>query len=135
MATQSTSDMTWDPWQPAPYADAEGAPMLMHGIVSNHYRGGIEAEGSQHVLIALGPDGTSTFTGLERVTGRVGDREGTFVLRISGSTAGGKAKAALTVVEGSGTGALAGISGEGEYFCDNPGPNGNAAVTLDHSFG
>ncbi|MFG2635907.1 DUF3224 domain-containing protein [Streptomyces sp. NPDC048362] len=134
MATQSTSSMTWDPWQPAPYEQTAGAPLLMHGEVSNHYRGQIEAEGVQQVLIALSPHGVSVFTALERVTGRIGDRSGSFVLQVSGTTGGGTAKATLEVLEGSGTGELAGLRGTGTYFCDNPGPDGNATVTLDHSF-
>ncbi|GGR96705.1 hypothetical protein GCM10010269_39450 [Streptomyces humidus] len=134
MQTQSTSTMTWDPWQPAPYEQTEGAPVLLHGQVANHYRGQIEGEGVQQVLIALSPGGTSAFTALERVTGRIGDRSGSFVLQITGTTGGGTAKAALEVLEGSGTGGLTGLRGTGAYFCDNPGPDGHATVTLDHSF-
>ncbi|WP_432020459.1 DUF3224 domain-containing protein [Streptomyces sp. 1222.5] len=134
MQTQSTSTMTWDPWQPAPFEQTDGAPVLLHGEVANHYRGTIEAEGVQQVLIALPPGGASVFTALERVTGRIGDRSGSFVLQISGTTGGGAAKATLEVLEGSGTGELAGLRGTGTYFCDNPGPDGHASVTLDHSF-
>jgi hypothetical protein len=56
-----------------------------------------------------------TFTGYEQVIGRIAERDGTFVLRHDGSFAGGSVRAALSVVTGSGTGALAGLSGEGEY--------------------
>ncbi|MER6530506.1 DUF3224 domain-containing protein [Streptomyces sp. NPDC001508] len=134
METQSSSTMTWDPWQPVPYEQTEGAPVLLHGQVANHYQGHIEGEGVQQVLIALSPDGVSVFTALERVTGRIGDRSGSFVLQVTGTTGGGTAKATLEVLEGSGTGELAGLRGTGTYFCDNPGPNGHATVTLDHSF-
>ncbi|WP_435245998.1 DUF3224 domain-containing protein [Streptomyces sp. NRRL F-5630] len=134
MQRQSTSTMTWDPWQPVPYEQTEGAPLLLRGEVSNHYRGQIEGEGIQQVLIALSPGGASVFTALERVTGRIGDRSGSFVLQLTGTTGGGTAKATLEVLEGSGTDGLTGLRGTGAYFCDNPGPDGNATVTLDHSF-
>jgi hypothetical protein len=131
---QVTSTMTWDPWQPSPYAAADEGPALMHGVVVNHYTGELEGTGDQQVLITLWPGGTSTFTAYERVNGRIGDRTGSFVLQLSGSTGGGTAKADLTVLPDSGTGALRGARGGGTYFCDNPGPDGNSSVTLELNF-
>jgi Protein of unknown function (DUF3224) len=130
---EANSKMTWDPWQPTPYGP-EGAPALLQGTVSNHYSGDIEAEGAQQCLIVLFPGGTSTFVSVERVTGSVGGRSGSFVLRLEGSTAAGAARADLSIVPDSGTGELTGLTGTGTYFCDNPGPHGHASVTLEYSF-
>lgn len=130
---EASSKMTWDPWQPTPYGP-EGSPVLLQGVVSNHYSGDIEAQGAQQCLIVLFPEGKSTFVGMERVTGSIGGRSGSFVLRLEGSTADGAAKAELSVVPGSGAGELAGLAGTGTYFCDNPGPDGHAMVNLEYSF-
>ncbi|MFB7664933.1 DUF3224 domain-containing protein [Kitasatospora sp. NPDC056138] len=135
METSATSVMTWDPWAPQPFGEAEGGPALFRGSVVNHYRGDVDGRGTLECLISIGTDGTSGFTGLERVEGRIGDRKGSFVLRIEGATAAGRAEAALTVVPGSGTGELAGVAGGGRYVCENPGPDGHSDVELDLTFG
>jgi hypothetical protein len=53
------------------------------------------------------------FVGLERVTGRIGGKSGSFVLQRTGVFEDGRAKEAYTVIRGSGTGELHGISGDG----------------------
>lgn len=65
--------------------------------------------------MAYRADGTATFIGLERVTGRLGNRSGSFVLEHSGSFEGGMARASWFVVAGSGTGELSGLRGEGGF--------------------
>ena len=58
-------------------------------------------------------DGSATFVGLERVTGRVGGKSGTFVLQRVGVFEDGQAKESYSVIPGSGTGQLRGLHGEG----------------------
>jgi len=58
-------------------------------------------------------DGTATFLGLERVVGRIGPKKGTFVLQRTGVFEGGMAKESYSVIPGSGTGELSGLTGEG----------------------
>ena len=52
------------------------------------------------------------FVGLERLTGRLGEREGSFVLRHEGTYSDEEMTQMSVVVAGSGTGALAGLRGE-----------------------
>jgi len=59
------------------------------------------------------PDGSATFVGLERITGRIGDRKGSFVLQRTGKFEGGQAKESYSVLAGSATGDLRGLTGEG----------------------
>jgi hypothetical protein len=57
----------------------------------------------------------ATYAGYERVVGTLGGRSGSFVLRLAGGFEEGTARTTWTVVEGTGTGDLAGLEGEGGY--------------------
>jgi hypothetical protein len=48
---------------------------------------------------------------IERVTGALHGRSGTFVLQHTGTMAGGEQHLSITIVPGSGTGELVGIAG------------------------
>ena len=58
-------------------------------------------------------DASATFVGLERVTGRIGGKQGTFVLQRTGTFENGEAREAYSVVPGSATGELQGLKGGG----------------------
>lgn len=60
-------------------------------------------------------DGSTSFAGLERIVGRLGNRLGSFVLQHTGIFEGGVAKAHYAVVPGSGPGELRGLRGEGDF--------------------
>ena len=53
----------------------------------------------------------STYTGIMHLSGRIGDRSGSFALTGDGRFADGTASGVMRVVPGSGTGDLAGIRG------------------------
>lgn len=61
---------------------------------------------------------TGPYTGFELVTASVGGREGSFVLAASGDHTGGVARTQVRIVDESGTGGLAGITGAGSYAAD-----------------
>ena len=56
-------------------------------------------------------EGSAGYVALERVTGSLGDRNGTFILQHSGSMSRGTQSIIVTVVPDSGTGELAGLAG------------------------
>lgn len=76
------------------------------------------------MLTALTPTkGSAGYVAIERVTGTLQGRSGSFVFQHSGTLNQGAQLLSITVVPGSGTGALAGISGnfrltikEGRHF-------------------
>lgn len=82
-------------------------------------------------LQAAQPDGTASFVGIERVTGTIGGRSGTFLLQDSGTVAGGIVSGDWFVIPGLGTGELAGLRGGGGFRA-NLGEN--AEVTLNYYF-
>ncbi len=75
-----------------------------HGDLEGASRGQMMAEGGAQ-------RDSGGYVALERVTGTLGGRKGTFALQHSGVMAHGKAEMTVTVVPGSGTDGLAGLSG------------------------
>jgi hypothetical protein len=72
---------------------------------------GFDGDASADSLLYYRPDGTSTFVGLYRFSGTLDGRPGTFVVESSGTYDGTTATVTGTVVPGSGTGELAGLTG------------------------
>lgn len=102
-------------WEEKTYSETEGGPKLTTSAVVNTIHGDLEGEATLEYIMVYLPDGSATCLGLEQVTGRLGDRSGTFVLRHEGKFESMTAKGSFTVVPGSGTGELKGLRGEG-YF-------------------
>ena len=88
------------------------------GVVVGHYRidkrfhGDLDGNSVVHML-ATGTDtpGSAAYVAIERVSGVLRGRAGTFFLQHNGIMARGAPTLSLTVVPDSGTGELAGISG------------------------
>jgi hypothetical protein len=102
-------------WDESPFSERGGGPKLTEARVSNDFRGDIEGSSDLVYVMTYLTDDSGTFIGYEHVTGRLSERDGSFVLRHDGTFAGGSVRASLNVVAGSGTGALTGLSGEGGY--------------------
>ena len=109
------------------YDELDGGIRLTHASGAQAFTGDIEGEGSVHWLMLYRGDKTAHFVGLQRITGSVGGRRGSFVLAAEGAHDGASSRITLTIIEGSGTGDLAGIAGEGTF--DAPGgPSGTYAL-------
>ena len=67
--------------------------------------------GTFESLLFYRPDGTSAYVSVMALTGTLSGRSGSFVLTGDGSFDGTTARGSMTVVEGSGTGELTGITG------------------------
>jgi len=116
-------------WEEQPY-DAPDLPALTHASVSQELLGDIEGEASVVYLLASREDKRASFIGLARVVGRIGEREGTFVMQDVGTFENGAAKGRWTIVPGTSTGDLQGISGEGSFDTTHD----TATYTLEVSF-
>ena len=100
-------------WDEKPYSEGPDLPKLTRASVTKTLTGDIEGEGKVEYLMMYRGDGSASFVGLERVTGRVGGKAGTFVLQRSGVFESGRAKESYSVVPGSATGELRGLRGDG----------------------
>jgi hypothetical protein len=77
------------------------------------YHGDLEGSGKGEMLSALtGVKGSAVYVAIERVTGTLHGRKGTFVLHHRGVMTRGEQQLAITVVPDSGTGQLVGLTGE-----------------------
>lgn len=95
------------------YDELDGGTRLTHASGEQSFTGDIVGTGSVHWLMLYRPDRTAQFVGLQRISGSVGDRRGSFVIAAEGAHDGASSVIRWTVVRDSGTGGLAGITGEG----------------------
>jgi uncharacterized protein DUF3224 len=131
MRKQAKATFTIKSWDEKAYDEIEGAPTLKRAAVTKQYAGDVAGEGKVEYLMMYRSAGSASFMGQERVTGSVGGRSGSFVLQHSGTFESGVAKVILSVVPGSGTGDLRGLTGEGGFSVGHQPPY---AMTLDYDF-
>ena len=80
--------------------------------ISKKFKGDLEAASSGQMLsTSTEVQGSAGYVAMERVSGTLGGRHGTFVLMHSGIMRRGSQHLAITVVPDSGTGELVGLSG------------------------
>ena len=97
-----------------PY-DQSASPALVEINLTETFSGDLKGESPVRALQVVHDDGTATLISLQRFSGNLGERQGSFVLQGSEVVASGNIKAAWFVVPGSGTGELAGLRGEGGF--------------------
>lgn len=131
MSTLANATFAMQSWDEKPYDEIEGGPKLTRASVTKAFTGEIEGEGKLEYLMVYRSADSASFVGMERVTGRVAGRAGSFVFLHRGTFEGGVAKDTWVVVPGSGTGELRGLRGEVHFAA---GHATSYSVTLDYHF-
>ena len=131
MSTHAKGIFELQSWQEDAYLDLEGDAKLTRASVAQRFSGDLDGEGSVEWLMCYADDGTARFVGLQRFSGRLGGKSGSFVLETLGTFDGGEAKGTWSVVPRSGTDELRGITGTGSFAAPR-GPK--ASVELDYDF-
>ena len=91
--------------------DAEGTPLARLSI-DKRFHGPLDGTSKGEMLSAGTPvKGSAGYVAIERVTGTLDGRRGSFVLQHSGTMTRGAPRLAIAVVPDSGTGELAGLAG------------------------
>jgi len=81
--------------------------------IDKQFHGDLEATSKGEMLSAMTEvKGSAGYVAIERVTGTLAGRSGTFVLQHSGTMTRGAPQLSVTVVPDSGTGQLAGLAGK-----------------------
>jgi hypothetical protein len=94
----------------APQATEDNA--LGRMSIDKQFHGDLEATSKGEMLTATGGvQGSAGYVAIEKVTGSLKGRTGTFVLQHSGTMTRGTPQLTITVVPDSGTGQLEGLSG------------------------
>ena len=119
-------------WDEQPLAEIDSDRKLTTTNVTQQVHGDIEGEGSATWLAAYRADGTAEYVGFQRIDGRIGDAEGSIVLRMTGGYDGTVARSEWEVVDGTGTGALAGLRGSGVSEASS---DGTPTYTLEYVLG
>jgi Protein of unknown function (DUF3224) len=117
--------------EPTPFDQPSDGPVLSRLHVEEEFSGDIEGTGVVEFLQAQVSEDAASFVGLERLSGSVGGRSGTFLLQDQGTLRGTTVSGEWFVVPGSGTRELAGLRGEGGFTAEL---GQGADITLDYCF-
>src|SRR6266566_7897482 len=128
--TRAKAKITVQNSEAKPY-DQTVSPALVEIRLTGTFSGDIDGESPVRALQVLRDDKSACLVSVQRFRGKLGGRQGTFVLQGSEIVENGKIKATWFVVPGSGTGDLSGLRGEGGFEGDfGKGSDG----TLDYWF-
>jgi hypothetical protein len=95
-----------------PLDDKEWEPTIGRMSIDKRFHGDIDGTSRGQMLAAMSNvRGSAGYVALERVTGTLHGRAGTFALQHSGTMTRGTPQLIVTVVPDSGTGELAGLTG------------------------
>jgi hypothetical protein len=75
-------------YEPSTYDQPTEGPALVRIHVSESFSGDIEGEGVAEFLQTARSENEASFVGVERVSGRIGGKSGTFVLQDNGTLEG-----------------------------------------------
>lgn len=123
-ATATYSPTKWDE---KPY-EQSSTTKLTKASVEFAFKGQIEGQGLvEYIMFYKSFDetdphkATASYVGLIRFKGRLDGKNGSFVLEDRGVFEGGEANSILTIIAGSGTDELRGITGTGTYTATEKG--------------
>jgi len=98
---------------PLPAYDTTEGSTLARMSIDKTFHGDLEGTSKGEMLSAsTGVQGSAGYVAIERVSGTLRGRKGTFVLQHSGTMTRGTPQLTITVVPDSGTGQLAGLTGK-----------------------
>ena len=107
-------------WDQVPWDERADGPALARATVQKRFTGPIEGTSVAELVTAQG-EGGSAYVAIERVEGILDGRSGIFVLAHGGIDDAAGQRSFGSVVSGSGTGELAGLSGDATYAHDESG--------------
>lgn len=87
-------------------------PLIARHVLDKQFHGALEASSKGEMLSTGGAKGTGGYVAIEIVNGQLGERTGSFALQHTGSMIDNSFTLTVTVVPGSGTGQLAGLTGK-----------------------
>jgi uncharacterized protein DUF3224 len=98
-----------------PVEDRPDGGKLTRAWGDQTFSGDISGDGAVQWVSLYRGDKTARLVGLQRIAGSIGGRKGSFVIEAAADFSGASSKGTWTVVPGSGTGDLTGISGSGSF--------------------
>jgi hypothetical protein len=126
----ASAPFTNDRYDEEPYGEADGAEVSRVHI-SRSFTGDLEGSSTAELLIAKS-EGGGGYVGHDRISGSLQGNSGSFVFQHSGLMGPDGVTNTGTIVPGTGTGELEGISGDGTMLADD---EGNHTLTLSYELG
>jgi hypothetical protein len=128
--SQTSSTMQKGPAMPAhasgtfevkltPQTDDNGDPALGRMLIDKQFHGELEGTSKGQMLTAGSAEGSGVYVAVEKVTGTLHGRTGTFILHHTGIMTRKVPQLSINVVPVSGTGQLAGITGKMNIIITN----------------
>ena len=109
---QFRSSFTITGWEPAEADKTDEIADIARARIRKSFTGDLERTSVANAILYQTPVQSGGYAALERITGKIDDREGTFVVQHSGiRDAAGEGPAYGDVVPGSGTGGFGGVAG------------------------
>ena len=130
--SKATGSFTVKSWDENTYQELDGHGKLTKASVAFALEGDLTADASWDAVMCYRPDGSAVFTGYQQMTGQLAGRTGGFVLLADGEFVTGEARSRWQVVEGTGTGELAGLTGSGSAVATATPPG---SYTFDFDLG
>lgn len=118
-------------WDEKPYVEIDEERKLTRTLATFSYEGDLDGKGTVEYLMAYCPNGLGNFVGLERIEGRLGGRQGSYIVQHTGTFDPKSVTTHWLVVPGSGTGELEGLAGNGVVVLEGHGPY---PITLNYDF-
>jgi hypothetical protein len=107
--TFEITGMHEDPWH-----QEDDGPRLTRAGGTQHFGGGIDGDGTVE-WVACYSDGGARLVGLQRIDGTLDGHSGAFVIEATSDHDGKQSSGTWRIVDGSGSGDLAGITGRGGF--------------------
>ena len=112
-AARANSTFAVKSWDEQTSSEVDGHLKITHANVVFTYTGDVQGEGAMQYLMLYRDDESAAVIGLERITGKLNGRSGSFVLSHHGGYANGVASGEFEVVAGSASGEVTGLRGRG----------------------
>ena len=116
-------------WDEKPFAQIGNGGKLTKASVKGKLAGDITGDVHTEWLMCYASENDATSVGFQKIDGTIDGKRGSFVIENDGIFDGKKARGNWSVMPGSGSGELAGLSGEGTF--DSP-KGTKATFTLDY---
>ena len=129
---QAAGSVTVASWDESTYQELSGSGKLTKATFTFALTGELAGEATWDAIMCYRPDGSATYTGMQRVDGQLGGIGGSFVVRADGYFVNGEARSHWQIIEGSGTGGLSGLTGNGSAVATAEPPG---RYTLEYDLG
>ena len=128
-----TAALVVSDWEESPVESLASGTTIAHATSLSEFSGDWAGSGKASWTLVYTADGSASFVGVQSFSGVLDGHEGSIVLQLSGTFADGVAKVDWEVLSGTGTGALAGLRGQGGY--ESASDAEHAIARLDYTLG